>query len=75
MVNQLTRWGTERQLEKYLPKLLTGDHIGSLAMSEPNAGSDVVSMRTKVEKKGDRWILNGSKCWWIPHTNVLHQAD
>ncbi|ORY22132.1 acyl-CoA dehydrogenase/oxidase [Naematelia encephala] len=63
MVNQLTRWGTESQRKKYLPKLLTGEHIGSLAMSEPNAGSDVVSMRTRAEKKGDSWILNGSKCW------------
>ncbi|EIW73251.1 isovaleryl-CoA dehydrogenase [Tremella mesenterica] len=63
MVNQLTRWGNEEQLRKYLPPLLTGEHIGSLAMSEPEAGSDVVSMRTKAEKIGDKWVLNGSKCW------------
>ncbi|KAK1921324.1 acyl-CoA dehydrogenase/oxidase [Papiliotrema laurentii] len=63
MVNQLMRWGTEAQLKKYLPPLLTGEHVGSLAMSEPNAGSDVVSMRTRVEKKGDKWVMNGSKCW------------
>ncbi|WWC67255.1 uncharacterized protein I206_101162 [Kwoniella pini CBS 10737] len=63
MVNQLNRWGTDKQKEKYLPKLLTGEHIGSLAMSEPNAGSDVVSMRTKAELKDGKWILNGSKCW------------
>ncbi|WWC57652.1 uncharacterized protein I303_100185 [Kwoniella dejecticola CBS 10117] len=63
MVNQLNRWGTDKQKEKYLPKLLTGEYIGSLAMSEPNAGSDVVSMRTKAELKDGKWILNGSKCW------------
>ncbi|KAL1407128.1 hypothetical protein Q8F55_006542 [Vanrija albida] len=63
MVNQLVRNGNEAQIQKYLPKLLTGEHIGSLAMSEPNAGSDVVSMRTKAEKKGDKWVLNGSKAW------------
>ncbi|KAK6904765.1 hypothetical protein I203_105581 [Kwoniella mangroviensis CBS 8507] len=63
MVNQLNRWGTDDQKSKYLPKLLSGEHIGSLAMSEPNAGSDVVSMRTKAELKGGKWILNGSKCW------------
>ena len=53
----------EEQLKKYLPPVLSGEAIGSLAMSEPNAGSDVVSMRTKVEKRGDKWIMNGSKCW------------
>ena len=53
----------EAQRKKYLPPLLTGEHIGSLAMSEPNAGSDVVSMRTKAEKKDGKWIMNGSKCW------------
>ena len=55
----------DAQREKYLPPLLTGEHIGSLAMSEPNAGSDVVSMRTKVEKRGDKYIMNGSKCWYV----------
>ncbi|WRT63271.1 uncharacterized protein IL334_000174 [Kwoniella shivajii] len=63
LVNQLVRWGTDAQKEKYLPPLLTGEHIGSLAMSEPNAGSDVVSMRTKAELSDGKWVLNGSKCW------------
>lgn len=62
-VNQLKRNGTAEQVAKYMPKLLTGEHIGGLAMSEPGAGSDVVSMRLKAEKKGDRYILNGSKMW------------
>ncbi|HMV01560.1 MAG TPA: acyl-CoA dehydrogenase family protein, partial [Rhodocyclaceae bacterium] len=55
--------GTEAQKQKYLPKLIAGDHVGALAMSEPNAGSDVVSMTLKAEKKGDRYVLNGSKMW------------
>lgn len=65
MVNQLRRNGSEAQIAKYLPKLLTGEHVGSLAMSEPNAGSDVVSMRTRAEldKSHDKYIMNGSKCW------------
>ena len=62
-VNQLRRWGNEDQKARYLPKLMSGDHVGSLAMSEPGAGSDVVSMRLKAEKKGDRYVLNGSKMW------------
>ncbi|WP_199930555.1 isovaleryl-CoA dehydrogenase [Sedimenticola thiotaurini] len=62
-VNQIKRNGTQAQKEKYLPKLISGDHIGALAMSEPNAGSDVVGMRLKAEKKGDRYILNGNKMW------------
>ncbi|MEA1941625.1 MAG: isovaleryl-CoA dehydrogenase [Pseudomonadota bacterium] len=62
-VNQLRRWGNDAQKTKYLPKLMSGDHVGSLAMSEPGAGSDVVSMRLKAEKKGDRYVLNGSKMW------------
>lgn len=62
-VNQLRRNGTEAQKRKYLPKLISGEHVGSLAMSEPGAGSDVVSMKTRAEKKGDRYILNGSKMW------------
>src|SRR5215813_11366736 len=56
-VNQLRRWGTEAQKRKYLSKLITGEHLGSLAMSEPNAGSDVVSMKLTATKKGDRWVL------------------
>jgi len=62
-VNQINRNGTEAQRRKYLPGLISGDHVGALAMSEPNAGSDVVSMKLKAEKKGDRYVLNGSKMW------------
>jgi len=62
-VNQIRRNGSEVQKRKYLPKLISGEHVGSLAMSEPNAGSDVVSMTTRAEKKGDHYVLNGSKMW------------
>ncbi len=62
-VNQINRNGTEAQKKQYLPKLISGEHIGALAMSEPNAGSDVVSMQLKAEKKGDRYVLNGTKMW------------
>src|SRR6202041_2041682 len=62
-VNQLRRNGSEEQKRRYLPKLISGDHVGALAMSEPGAGSDVVSMRTRADRKGDRYILNGSKMW------------
>lgn len=62
-VNQLKRNATADQKAKYLPKLISGDHIGALAMSEPGAGSDVVSMKLRAEKKGDRYILNGNKMW------------
>lgn len=62
-VNQIRRNGTEEQKHKYLPKLISGEHVGALAMSEPGAGSDVVSMRLRAEKKGDRYILNGNKMW------------
>ncbi|WP_203292695.1 acyl-CoA dehydrogenase family protein [Maricaulis parjimensis] len=62
-VNQLRRWGSEEQRARYLPKLISGEHVGALAMSEPGAGSDVVSMRLKAEKRGDRYVLNGSKMW------------
>lgn len=62
-VNQLRRWGKEDQKKRYLGKLVTGEHLGALAMSEPGAGSDVVSMKLKAEKKGDRYILNGNKMW------------
>ena len=62
-VNQLRRWGNEAQKARYLPKLISGEHVGALAMSEPGAGSDVVSMRLKAEKRGDRYVLNGSKMW------------
>src|SRR5574343_981985 len=62
-VNQIRRNGTEAQRQKYLPKLISGDHVGALAMSEPGAGSDVVSMKLRADKKGDRYVLNGSKMW------------
>ncbi|PKR56694.1 isovaleryl-CoA dehydrogenase [Thalassospira lohafexi] len=62
-VNQLKRNGNADQKAKYLPKLISGEHVGALAMSEPGAGSDVVSMKLRAEKKGDRYILNGNKMW------------
>ena len=62
-VNQITLNGTEKQKQKYLPKLISGEHVGALAMSEPSAGSDVVSMKLKAEKKGDEFCLNGTKMW------------
>ena len=62
-VNQIRRTGTEAQKRRYLPKLISGEHVGALAMSETGSGSDVVSMRTRAEKRGDRYILNGSKMW------------
>jgi len=62
-VNQIRRNGNAAQKKKYLPKLISGEHVGALAMSEPGAGSDVVGMRTKAEKKGDRYIINGGKMW------------
>ena len=62
-VNQLRLNGNDAQREKYLPKLISGEHLGALAMSEPGAGSDVVSMKLKAEKRGDRYVLNGSKMW------------
>ena len=62
-VNQLRRNGSEAQKRKYLPKLISGEHVGALAMSEPGAGSDVVSMKLRADKKGDRYVLNGTKFW------------
>ena len=62
-VNQIRRNGTEAQKRRYLPKLISGEHVGSLAMSESGAGSDVVSMKLRAERKGDRYVLNGSKMW------------
>src|SRR5690349_6396607 len=62
-VNQIRRNGSEAQKRKYLPKLISGEHLGALAMSEPEAGSDVVGMKTRADKKGDRFVLNGSKMW------------
>jgi isovaleryl-CoA dehydrogenase len=68
-VNQLRRWGTADQKARYLPKLISGQHVGALAMSESGSGSDVVSMRLRADKKGDRYVLNGGK-FWI--TNAKH---
>jgi isovaleryl-CoA dehydrogenase len=62
-VNQLRRWGTQEQKRRYLPRLVSGEHLGALAMSEPGAGSDVMGMRTTATRRGDRWILNGNKMW------------
>ncbi len=62
-VNQLTRWGSAQQKTKYLPKLISGEHVGALAMSESGAGSDVMGMSTQAKKSGDSWVLNGNKMW------------
>ena len=62
-VNQINRNGTPAQKARYLPKLISGEHVGALAMSEPGAGSDVVSMKLRADKKGDRYVLNGTKMW------------
>ena len=62
-VNQLRRWGTPEQKARYLPGLLSGEHLGALAMSEPGSGSDVMSMRARATQRGDRFVLNGSKMW------------
>jgi isovaleryl-CoA dehydrogenase len=72
-VNQLRRWGTPEQKARYLPKLISGEHVGSLAMSEAGSGSDVVSMRLRADKKGDRYVLNGTKFWITnaPHADTL----
>jgi len=73
-INQLRRWGSPEQKRQYLPKLISGEHVGSLAMSEAGSGSDVVSMRLKAEKKGnDRYVLNGTKFWITnaPEADVL----
>ena len=72
-VHQIRRNGSQAQKQKYLPKLISGEFVGALAMSEPGAGSDVVSMRTRADKKGDRYILNGSKMWITngPDADVL----
>lgn len=72
-VNQINRNGSDEQKEKYLPALITGEHIGALAMSEPGAGSDVVSMKLRADKKGGKYILNGTKMWITngPDADVL----
>jgi isovaleryl-CoA dehydrogenase len=75
-VNQIHRNGTAAQKARYLPRLVSGEHIGALAMSEPNAGSDVVSMKLRAERRGDRFVLNGSKTWITngpdAHTYVIY---
>ena len=72
-VNQIRRNGTDEQRREYLPRLISGEHVGALAMSEPNAGSDVVSMKLRAEKRGDRYVLNGNKMWITngPDADVL----
>lgn len=72
-VNQICRNGNEEQKKKYLPRLISGEHVGALAMSEPGSGSDVVSMKLRAEKKGDRYVLNGNKMWITngPDADVL----
>ncbi len=72
-VNQIRRNGSEAQKRKYLPKLISGEHVGALAMSEPGAGSDVVSMKLKAERRGERYLLNGNKMWITngPDADVL----
>jgi isovaleryl-CoA dehydrogenase len=62
-VNQIRRWATDEQKSRYLPKLVSGEYLGALAMSEPGAGSDVMSMRLRAERRGDRYVLNGNKMW------------
>ncbi len=72
-VNQIRRWGNDTQKKNYLPRLISGEHLGALAMSESGAGSDVVGMRLRADKKGDRYILNGTKMWITngPQADVL----
>ena len=72
-VNQIRRNGSDEQKSRYLPKLISGEHVGALAMSEAGAGSDVVSMTTRADRRGDRYILNGAKMWITnaPHADVL----
>ncbi|HEY8439969.1 MAG TPA: isovaleryl-CoA dehydrogenase [Xanthobacteraceae bacterium] len=72
-VNQIRRNGTDAQKRRFLPKLISGEHVGGLAMSEPGSGSDVVSMKTRAQKRGDRYVLNGNKMWITngPEAEVL----
>lgn len=89
-VNQLVRNGTEAQKAKYLPKLISGEHVGALAMSEAGSGSDVVSMKLRAEKKGNKWVLNGIFSIYFflpiyisytkphslfPYPSLLHRSD
>jgi len=72
-INQLRRWGTKDQKKRYLPKLISGKHVGALAMSEPGAGSDVTGMRMRAEKRDDHFVLNGTKMWITnaPHADAV----
>ena len=72
-VNQIRRWGTGEQKARYLPPLISGEHVGALAMSEAGSGSDVISMRLRADKRGDRYVLNGTKFWITnaPHADTL----
>ena len=72
-VNQLRRWGTDEQKSRYLPKLISGEHVGALAMSEAGSGSDVMSMSLRADQRGDRYVLNGAKFWITnaPHADTL----
>jgi len=72
-VNQIRRWATPEQKLRYLPRLISGEHVGALAMSEAGSGSDVVSMKLRADRKGDRFVLNGTKFWITnaPHADVL----
>ncbi len=72
-VNQIRRWGSDEQKRRYLPKLISGEHVGALAMSEAGAGSDVISMRLRADRTGARYVLNGTKFWITngPHADVL----
>jgi len=72
-INQLRRWGSEEQKRRYLPRLISGEHVGALAMSEAGAGSDVISMRLRADRRGDRYVLNGTKFWITngPHADTL----
>lgn len=74
-VNQIHRHGTSAQKTKYLPDLIAGRKVGALAMSEPGSGSDVVSMKLKAVKKGDRYILNGNKFWCVVVVMALRAGD
>src|SRR5512132_817098 len=72
-VNQIRRNGNDRQKRRYLPQLISGEHVGALAMSEAGAGSDVVGMRLRADRRGDRYVLNGTKFWITnaPHADTL----
>jgi len=72
-VNQIRRWGAPEHKRRYLPKLITGEHVGALAMSEAGSGSDVISMKLRAERRGDRYVLNGTKFWITnaPHADTL----